>query len=187
MESCTLLHIQLHTLLECYYLSVVQKKLKPTRSRHSNHLKSLKLQPSKRGSISECTYFNVRPFSLAIDLSKIKTPLSQPLAWKSCYVQFIKSQTECSIIISKWTTVSIYMLNCLNWPQPWFWSELLAVFAACCFVSLNPHNRHILNFHNHLSNGGPGTLQICVDIQNTVLQEFWMKTECYSTNIIWKM
>lgn len=44
----------------------------------------------------------------------------------------------------------------------------LAAIATCCFASLSPHNHRILNFLNHSSNGGPGALQRCVDIQCTV-------------------
>lgn len=50
--------------------------------------------------------------------------------------------------------------------------RVLAAIATCCFVSLNSHNHHILNFLSHSSNGGPGTLQRCVDIQYTVIEEF---------------
>lgn len=48
----------------------------------------------------------------------------QPLACKDCWCPTYLSETEPSIIISKWTAVSVYMLNCLNWLQPWFRSEL---------------------------------------------------------------
>lgn len=96
---------------------------------------------------------------------------SQSLACKDCWCPSYLSETEPSIIISKWTAVSVYMLNCLNWLQPWFRSELWQLSQP---AALNLSTLQITIFLN------TSTIQVVVDqghckrvdIQYTVLQEF---------------
>lgn len=108
---------------------------------------------------------------------------SQLLVWRN--VQPIKTRLKAQSSLTN--KLQFLFTSQMAWidRNPWFWSELLAAAADGCFVSLNPHNRHILNFLNHSSNGGAGTLQRCVDVQYTVgpVQHFRLKTEIKT----WKM